>query len=75
VAKKRINADLIADLTWAELYTAKIREHLNLLSPAVKKTSTKSEMTESAALLRQQLANGYRTAAKLGKMVPPLSRR
>jgi hypothetical protein len=69
MTKKPINSDLIADLTWAELYTAKIRETLKILTPAVKKISTRAEPLESAALLRQQLASANRTAAELRKMI------
>jgi hypothetical protein len=69
VAKQRINSDLIADLTWAELYTARIRESLKILTPVVKKTATKDEFTEGVARLRQQLESANRTAADLRKML------
>jgi hypothetical protein len=72
VAKRAINRDLVADLTWAELYTTKIRENLKILTPAVKTTPTSAELTDSAALLRQQLESAHRTAAGLSKMAGKL---
>jgi hypothetical protein len=71
--KKRPASDLVADLTWAELYARNIREDLKLLSPAVKKIETGHEITESAALLRRQLEDANRTTGELRKMtgVPP----
>ena len=69
MARKEINRDAVADLTWAELYTAKIRENLRILTPAVKKTSTKPAFVESAVLLRQQLESANRTATELRKML------
>ena len=64
---KGINSDLVADLTWAELYITKIRENLKILIRAVKNTPTGVELNESAALLRQQLESAHGTAAKLRK--------
>jgi hypothetical protein len=69
MTKKRIDSDLVADLTWAELYTAKIRENLKVLTPAVKKKPTRTEALESAKLLRQQLESANRTANELRKMI------
>jgi hypothetical protein len=69
VAKKKINSDLVADLTWAELYTAKIRENLKILTPAIKKVSTTADLMQSAALLRQQLESANHTATELRKMI------
>jgi hypothetical protein len=69
VAKQEINSDLVADLTWAELFTAQIWENLKILTPAVKKTPASAELTESAALLRQQLESAHRTADGLRKIV------
>ena len=66
---KGINSDLVADLTWAELYTAKIRENLKILTPALKNTPTGVGLNESVALLRQQLESAHRTADKLRKML------
>jgi hypothetical protein len=39
---KGINSDLVADLTWSELYIAKIRQNLKILTPAAKNTATAS---------------------------------
>jgi hypothetical protein len=75
LAQKGTNSDLVADLTWAELYTGKIRENLKILTPAVKRTSMSPELLESTALLRLQLESANRTAAKLRKMIPPEPRR
>lgn len=69
MAKKRINSDVVADLTWAELYTAKIRKTLKILTPAVKNVETRAELMENAALLRQQLESANRTTAELRKML------
>jgi hypothetical protein len=63
-------AGLVADLTWAELYAARIRENLKILTPAVKKISTGAELRERAARLRQQLKSANRTAAELRNMIP-----
>lgn len=78
MAKKQINntklianSDLIADLTWAELYINKIRENLKILTPAVKKTSMSTELAEPVTLLRRQLEGANRTAAALRKIVRP----
>jgi hypothetical protein len=71
--KKRPASDLVADLTWAELYASNIRQDLKLLSPAVKKIETGHELTKGAALLRRQLEDANRTTGELRKMtgVPP----
>src|SRR5260370_31864123 len=61
--------DLVVDLTWADLYTANIRLDMKIFIRAVKKVSTSAELTESAALLRQQLEKANCTAAELGKML------
>jgi hypothetical protein len=66
---KRIKNDLVADLTWAELYLAKIQENLKILTPAVKSAPIGTGLTESAALLRHQLEDAHRTAGGLRKML------
>lgn len=53
--RKQTAHDLVADLTWAELYAADIRKDLKILIPAVKENLTRADLTESAALLRWQL--------------------
>jgi hypothetical protein len=72
---KKPATDLVADLTWAELYARNIREHLKILSPVVKKIETGHELTESAALLRRQLENANRTTGELNKMIGVTPRR
>ena len=69
--KKQTAKDLVADLTWAELYTTEIRHELRLLTTAVKTIPTEPdpELTESAMLLRRQLESAKRTSAQLRTMV------
>ena len=66
---KQTAHDLVVDLTWADLYTANIRLDMKIFIRAVKKVSTSAELTESAALLRQQLEKANCTAAELRKML------
>jgi len=66
---KQTSHDLVVDLTWADLYTANIRQDMKILIRTVKKVSTRAELTESAALLRQQLEKANCTAAELRKML------
>jgi hypothetical protein len=73
--KKQPTSDLVADLTWAELYARNIRQDLKLLSPAVKKIETEHKVTESAALLRRQLEDANRTTGELRKMTGVAPRR
>ncbi len=67
--KKIINNDLVADLTWAELYAAKIKENLKILISAVKKTPTRNDLIESTTLLRQQLESANRTIGELSEII------
>ncbi len=62
------SSDLIADLTWADLYARQIRQDLNMLTPAVRKVSTSAELTEVAARLRDQLEGAHRTMSELRTM-------
>jgi hypothetical protein len=73
--KKQSVSDLVADLTWAELYVRNIREDLKLVSPAAKKIGTGHELTEGAALLRRQLEGANRTTGALRKMTGVAPRR
>ena len=73
--KKQPTSDLVADLTWAELYARNIRQDLKLLSPAVEKIETGHKVTESAALLRRQLEDANRTTGELRKMTGVAPRR
>ena len=59
---------MVADLTWADLYATSIRKDVKMLIPAVKKISTRVDLTVSAALLRQQLESAKGTTAELKKM-------
>jgi hypothetical protein len=63
--EKPLARDALADLTWAVLYAAKIRDSLKGLTPAFRKTRMITELTENAALLRLQLEGANRTSAKL----------
>ena len=67
--KKTLNNDLVADLTWAELYAAKIKENLKILISAVKKTPTRNDLIESTTLLRQQLESANRTIGELSEII------
>jgi hypothetical protein len=69
VPKKQPASDLVADLTWAQLYTAEIREGLKIVTPGVKRLPSGPELRESAALLRRQLESANRTIAKLRILV------
>jgi hypothetical protein len=69
VPEKQLARDALADLTWAVLYAGKIRENLKGLAPIFRKTQINVELTEDAALLRQQLEGASRTTAKLRKMI------
>ena len=59
------SADLVSDLTWADLYARQIRQDLNMLTPVVRKVSTSTQLTEVAAKLRDQLEGAHRTVAEL----------
>jgi hypothetical protein len=62
---KQRTRDVVADLTWAELYTSKVRKELKTLIPIIKKISVRPELVESAIVLRQQLENTNRTISDL----------
>jgi hypothetical protein len=64
---KQTAHDLVADLTWADLYAANIRKDVKMLIPAVKNISTRAGLAESAALLRRQLDSAKRTTDELKK--------
>jgi hypothetical protein len=68
VPGKQLAGLALADLTWAVLYAGKIRENLKGLAPIFRKTQMNVELTEDAALLRQQLEGASRTSARLRKM-------
>lgn len=60
--------DALADLTWAVLYAAKIRDNLKGLPTVFRKSRTGPALTERAALLRQQLHSASDTVDALRKM-------
>ena len=65
------SSDLVADLTWADLYAGQIHKDLKVLTPSVKKISPSAELTDSAAKLRQQLKGAHRTIAELRILTRP----
>ena len=67
--ERLIRHEMSADLTWAELYSEKIRRDLKDLSPAIKKSATTPETVQRAALLRQQLQVAHRTLDELTKRI------
>jgi hypothetical protein len=64
----QVSTNLMADLTWADLYAREIRQHLKVLTPAVKRISSSAELTEGTAKLREQLEVAHRTIAALRTM-------
>jgi hypothetical protein len=62
---------LVADLTWADLYAGQIHKDLRVLTSFVKKTSSSAELTDSAAKLREQLADARRTITELRVLTQP----
>lgn len=67
--------DLLAHLTWAELYAHQIREDLKQLTPAIRKVSSSTELVGGAAKLRDQLKGAHRTIAELMTMAGSEPRR
>ncbi|MGC2305073.1 hypothetical protein [Candidatus Binatus sp.] len=59
------SSDLLADLTWADLYARQIRKDLKQLTPAIRKVSQSTELIGSTAKLREQLQDAHRTIAEL----------
>ena len=57
--------DLMADLTWADLYARQIRKDLKDLTPTIRKVSNSTELVGSTAKLREQLEGAHRTIAEL----------
>jgi hypothetical protein len=78
IKRDQPSTDLVADLTWADLYAGKIRQELKTLTPAAKKGSNSGELTTGAAKLRQQLEGAHRTVAELkilsAQPAPPRSK-
>lgn len=66
---KLIKSALIAELTWAQLYTKAMRKELIAISTAVGKgqtTTAEPEMKETAAKLHDELKTANRTVGELG---------
>jgi hypothetical protein len=57
--------DVVADLTWAELYTTKIRKQIKSLIPIVKKLPIRPKLAQNAKQLRKELENTNGTVAGL----------
>ena len=57
--------NLMADLTWADLYARQICKDLKQLTPAIRKTSSSTELVGSSAKLREQLEGAHRTIAEI----------
>lgn len=57
--------DVVADLTWANLYARRIRQDLTVLTPAVKKIADSGELAEIVTKLRKELEGAHRTIAEL----------
>jgi len=67
--------NLMADLTWADLYAQKICKDLKQLTPAIRKVLNSTELVGNTAKLREQLEDAHRTIAKLKTMAGPGPRR
>jgi hypothetical protein len=67
--------NLMADLTWADLYARQIRKDLRQLTPAIRRVSNSTELVDSTAKLREQLEGAHRTIAELRTIAAPDSRR
>lgn len=70
-----VSSNLVADLTWADLYARQIRQDLKRLTPAVRKVTSSTELTEGTAKLREQLEHAHRTIAELTMMTGTDARR
>ena len=68
------SSDMVADLTWANLYARRIRQDLRALTPAVKKIPVSDELAEVVAKLRKELEGAHRTIAELIKLTEPAAR-
>jgi hypothetical protein len=67
--QKLTKAALIAELTWAKLYTKAMNKDLGDISTAVNKSqpsNSQPEMTKSAEKLHDQLQTANRTVGELG---------
>ena len=69
------SSNLIADLTWADLYARQIRKDLKQLTPAMRRVSNSNQLVGSTAKLREQLEGAHRTIAELRTIAAPDPRR
>ena len=67
--------DLIADLTWADLYVRQIRKDLKQLTPTIRKVSSSTKLVGGTAKLRGQLESAHRTIVELMTMTGSDQRR
>ena len=67
--------DLIADLTWADLYVRQIRKDLKQLTPAIRKASSSIKFVGRTSKLRDQLEGVHRTIVELITMAGSDQRR
>jgi len=65
------SSNLIADLTWADLYARQIRKDLKQLTPTMRRVSNSNELVGSTAKLREQLEGAHRTIAELRTIAAP----
>jgi hypothetical protein len=65
MANNHGSLNLMADLTWADLYARQIRKDLRQLTPAIRKVSSSNELVGSTAKLREQLEGAHHTIAQL----------
>ena len=66
--------NLMADLTWADLYARQIRKDLKQLTPAIRRVSNSNELVGSTTKLREQLERAHHTIAELRTMAAPAPR-
>ena len=60
---KQSKRDVVADLTWAELYTTQIRKEIKSLIPIVKNSPIRPELVQNAKQLRKELEHTNGTIA------------
>ena len=65
MADKQSVRDVVADLTWADLYATKLRKEIKGLIPIVKKLPIRPELVQNAKQLRKELENTNGTVASI----------
>jgi hypothetical protein len=63
MADKQPIREVVADLTWAELYATKLRKEIKSLIPIVKKLPIRPELVQTAKQMRKELENTNGTVA------------